>query len=149
MTDFQPDEPLAQAVTVAYEPLAFTVMTWVALPTLTGTGKFGAAGAALCLSVVPPAPAWAREAVDVGDVLPEALADADAEAEGDAEAEAEGEAEGLADEGRPDPSVAPLETPGTDAAEPAGSWPPQADTSDIAPATASTAGRLRDEESTM
>ncbi|WP_309144099.1 hypothetical protein [Streptomyces sp. PKU-MA01144] len=81
-------------MTVAYEPLAFTVITWVASPTLTGTGKSGATGVAACRSFCVT-PSWARE-VSVAEALPGASADveADALAEADTEAEAEAEADG-------------------------------------------------------
>ncbi|MFI2312593.1 hypothetical protein [Streptomyces sp. CB00072] len=45
MTGFHPEPPFVLAVTVAYEPLAFTVMSWVELPTVTGTRNEGATGA--------------------------------------------------------------------------------------------------------
>ncbi|MFE0239888.1 hypothetical protein [Streptomyces sp. NPDC058991] len=110
-------------MTVAYEPLAFTVITWVASPTLTGTGKSGAAGAAACRSFCVP-PSWARE-VSVAVALPGASADveADALAEAEAEAETEAEAEAEADGGgltEADASVPSCVAPGAaDTADPA------------------------------
>ncbi|MFI2352574.1 hypothetical protein ACH492_37440 [Streptomyces sp. NPDC019443] len=146
MTAFQPDEPFAHAVTVAYEPLAFTVMTCVALPTLTGTGKSGAvAGAgAVCVFSVPPA-AGALEPSEDADALP----DGDAEAEGDADAAAEAELLGEADEaGASDAKLLELGTTSAAAGE---SWPPRcphADARNIAQVAASAAEKLRDEGST-
>jgi hypothetical protein len=110
---FQPEEPLAQAVTVAYEPLDLTVMIWVASPTSTGTGKLGVLPPAeLCSPVLPdPAPeavplplpafteASAPDALGLGDALWRALADFEGEAEalmdslGEADDEADAEAE--------------------------------------------------------
>ena len=40
-----------QAMTVAYDPCAWTVTTWVAFATLTGTGKRNLAGAVVFLAV--------------------------------------------------------------------------------------------------
>ncbi|MER6115198.1 hypothetical protein [Streptomyces sp. NPDC001743] len=97
---FQPDAPLAQAVTVAYEPLAFTVMICVELPTLTGTGNDGAAGAALVFSLVPPAAAVVRcvtvaGPVDSADAL--VATDAEGDADGDDVAVAEADDDALGD----------------------------------------------------
>ncbi|WP_307661544.1 hypothetical protein [Streptomyces sp. V1I1] len=116
----------------------------MALPTFTGTGKFGAAGAAEdCPFSAPPAAA-AREPLEDGDALPDG--DADAEAEG--EAVAEGELLGEADE--VDTSGATLSAlAATSAAGAVSPWPPHADTRNSAPVAASAAENLRDEGSTM
>ncbi|MEV4679508.1 hypothetical protein [Streptomyces kurssanovii] len=130
----------------------------MALPTFTGTGKFGVEGAAGSSPEPLPGPAL-PPLVDVafGAVLPDALAEAEdeAEAEGDAEADGEAEAETEADAlGEAEPPVtslspcaaAPVEA---GAAEPAGSSPPpQADTSDITPTRASADENLKEERST-
>jgi hypothetical protein len=103
-TAFQPDAPFAQAVTVAYEPLDLTVMSWVASPGLAGTGKLGVAAAAVvCLVPVPP-PALPPEVPAEGaDALGEGFGDREAEADGDADADADALAErlGEADEAAP------------------------------------------------
>ncbi|MFJ3087799.1 hypothetical protein [Streptomyces sp. NPDC086838] len=103
---FHPDEPFCQAVTVAYEPEARTVISWVALPTEAGTGKDGAAGgfdAVFVGSVLVPEVRFG-EAEPVGRVEgdAEAEADADADAEVEGEGDAEAEVEG---DGEPDGSV--------------------------------------------
>ncbi|GAA3477865.1 hypothetical protein GCM10018966_023950 [Streptomyces yanii] len=94
-TDFQPPEPLAHAVTVAYEPLAFTVMSCVASPTEAGTGKEGADVGAWAPPVPPSAcaPVPPADGERLPDGFTDTEADAEADAEGDAEAEAEAEAE--------------------------------------------------------
>ncbi|MFE7713198.1 hypothetical protein ACFU6I_47505, partial [Streptomyces sp. NPDC057486] len=77
---FHPEAPFAQAVTVAYKPVALTVMSWVALPTSTGTGKSGfevaaplssapagaaavvsVAGAAVVVAAPAPVAAWGAQ----------------------------------------------------------------------------------------
>jgi hypothetical protein len=145
-TDFQPDAPLDQAVTLAYEPLAFTVMTWVALPTETGTGKFGPAGCGVAWVFPAPPAAAVGEPLGVGFALSDGFAEAEAEGEADAEAEAEllGEEDEL---GASDVTLLAVAA----AASAAGaSWPwcPQADARNIAPVAASAAEKLRDEGST-
>ncbi|MEV6247180.1 hypothetical protein AB0M38_13375 [Streptomyces sp. NPDC051742] len=144
-----------------------TVMTCVAFPTSTGTGKSGAAAGADVGSPDPP-PTVVPPGFVVEVVLPDGLAEADRDAEddtdgvagveGDAEveadaegdAEAEGEAVGLAG-AELAPAVRSLRSaPGaTETAEPAGSfWSPQADTRVIVPMTASRHVYLWEERST-
>ncbi|MEU1653581.1 hypothetical protein ACH46N_21460 [Streptomyces pristinaespiralis] len=130
----------------------------MALPTFTGTGKFGVEGAAGSSPEPLPGPASPPlVAVDFGAVLPDALAEAEAEAEGepdgeaDALGEAEAEADALGDAEPPVTSLSPCAAApvGAAAAEPAGSSPPpQADTSDITPTRARADGNLREERST-
>jgi hypothetical protein len=130
----------------------------VALPTFTGTGKFGVEGAAGSSPEPLPGPALPPlVAVAFGAVLPDALADAEAEAEaepeGDAEADGETEADAdvLGDAEPPVTSLSPCAAAPVEAgaAEPAGSSPPpQADTSDITPTRASADENLTEERST-
>ncbi|MGX1955936.1 hypothetical protein ACWIGY_37295 [Streptomyces anulatus] len=107
MTDFHPEPPFALAVTVAYEPLAFTVMSWVELPTVTGTRNEGATGACADCSLEASAAdfgAWeapvaedepASAFVEPGrESEPDADADADAEDDGDAVLDASASGEG-------------------------------------------------------
>jgi hypothetical protein len=127
-------------------------MTWVALPTFTGTGKFGVEGTAGSSPEPLPGPALPPlVVVAFGAVLPDALAEAEAEGEADALGEAEAETDALGDAEPPVTSLSPCAAApvGAAAAEPAGSSPPpQADTSDITPTRARADGNVREERST-
>ncbi|MGI5402465.1 hypothetical protein ACQEVG_24075 [Streptomyces sp. CA-135486] len=120
----------------------------MALPTETGTGKFGPAGCGVAWAFPVPPTAAVGEPLGVGFALPDGFADVEAEAEGEADAEAEAELLGETDElGASDVMLSAVAA----AASAAGaSWPwcPHADARSIAPVAASAAEKLRDEGST-
>ncbi|MER6018475.1 hypothetical protein [Streptomyces anulatus] len=94
MTGFHPEPPFVLAVTVAYEPLAFTVMSWVELPTVTGTRNEGATGAgADCSLEASAADFGAWEAPVAEDEPASAFVEPGRESEPDADADADADAE--------------------------------------------------------
>ncbi|MEV6594614.1 hypothetical protein [Streptomyces acidicola] len=131
-----------------------TVITWVALPTWTGTGKLGAAGAGAAASPPEPAPVPLAEPLvfwAAGDAAADAVAEAEADADADGLADAEVEALGEAVAEDPvEPGCGGCEASATseEAAEGLAS-PPQADVTARAPRTAVAARICRDKNCTV